>query len=116
MVFFPGIFLKIRAVKNRDTKVNTKSIITNITILIDIYHFSTVYLSILYVANSIFIVNKLTTCIYYIASENNPKTNIMKNLFRLFTVLVSAAILFSACEGPMGPAGADGADGADGGR
>ena len=47
-------------------------------------------------------------------SENNPKNNIMKNLFRLFTVLVSAAILFSSCEGPMGPAGADGADGKDG--
>ena len=38
----------------------------------------------------------------------------MKNLLKLFTVLCSAALLFSACEGPMGPAGADGDDGADG--
>ena len=44
--------------------MNTKSIITNITILIDIYHFNTVYLSILHVANSIYIVNKLTIGIY----------------------------------------------------
>jgi hypothetical protein len=38
----------------------------------------------------------------------------MKNLLKLFTVLFSAAFLFSACEGPMGPSGADGADGTDG--
>ncbi len=38
----------------------------------------------------------------------------MKNLCKLSGVLVSAALLFSACEGPMGPAGADGADGKDG--
>jgi hypothetical protein len=47
-------------------------------------------------------------------SENNPKINNMKNLGKLSAVLVSAALLFSSCEGPMGPAGADGADGKDG--
>jgi len=38
----------------------------------------------------------------------------MKNLIRLFTILFTAAFIFSACEGPMGPAGADGDDGTDG--
>ena len=38
----------------------------------------------------------------------------MKNLFKSFSILFSAAFLFAACEGPMGPAGADGTDGADG--
>ncbi len=38
----------------------------------------------------------------------------MKNLIRLFALLVAVTLLFSACEGPMGPAGADGADGKDG--
>ena len=38
----------------------------------------------------------------------------MKNLFKLFSVLVAAGFLFASCEGPMGPAGKDGADGADG--
>jgi hypothetical protein len=38
----------------------------------------------------------------------------MKKLLKLGSVIFSAGILFSACEGPMGPAGADGADGADG--
>jgi hypothetical protein len=47
-------------------------------------------------------------------SENNPKINNMKNLLRLFAILVSVTLLFSACEGPMGPAGADGADGSNG--
>jgi hypothetical protein len=38
----------------------------------------------------------------------------MKNLYKLFSVLVAAGFLFASCEGPMGPAGKDGADGADG--
>ncbi len=38
----------------------------------------------------------------------------MKNLFKLFSVLVAAGFLFASCEGPMGPAGKDGANGADG--
>jgi hypothetical protein len=38
----------------------------------------------------------------------------MKNLFKLFSVLVAAGFLFASCEGPMGPAGKDGKDGADG--
>ena len=32
----------------------------------------------------------------------------MKNLFKLFSVLVAAGFLFASCEGPMGPAGKDG--------
>jgi len=44
----------------------------------------------------------------------NLKTDNMKNLLKLLTIFFSAALLFSACEGPMGPAGADGSDGADG--
>jgi hypothetical protein len=38
----------------------------------------------------------------------------MKNLFRLFSVLVAAGFLFASCEGPMGPAGKDGTNGANG--
>ena len=38
----------------------------------------------------------------------------MKNLFKLFSVLVAAGFLFASCEGPMGPAGKDGANGANG--
>jgi hypothetical protein len=40
-----------------------KSIVTNIFILIDIYHLSMLYLSIIDVSNNIFTVNKLTICI-----------------------------------------------------
>jgi hypothetical protein len=38
----------------------------------------------------------------------------MKNLFKLFSVLVAAGFLFASCEGPMGPAGKDGTNGANG--
>jgi hypothetical protein len=38
----------------------------------------------------------------------------MKNLFKLFSVLVAAGFLFASCEGPMGPAGKDGANGQNG--
>ena len=38
----------------------------------------------------------------------------MKNLFKLFSVLVAAGFLFASCEGPMGPAGKDGQNGANG--
>ncbi|MDP4222525.1 MAG: hypothetical protein Q8868_04355 [Bacteroidota bacterium] len=38
----------------------------------------------------------------------------MKKFRVLFSVLLSAAFLISACEGPMGPPGANGKDGADG--
>ena len=37
----------------------------------------------------------------------------MKNLIRLFSVLLSTGFLFTACEGPMGPAGTAGIDGKD---
>ncbi len=35
----------------------------------------------------------------------------MKNLIRLFSLLITTGFLFTACEGPMGPAGKDGKDG-----
>ena len=38
----------------------------------------------------------------------------MKSLLKLGSAIFAAAMLFSACEGPMGPAGADGDDGKDG--
>jgi hypothetical protein len=38
----------------------------------------------------------------------------MKNLFKLFSVLIAAGFLFASCEGPMGPAGKDGQNGANG--
>jgi hypothetical protein len=38
----------------------------------------------------------------------------MKNLFKLFSLLVAAGFLFASCEGPAGPAGKDGQNGANG--
>jgi hypothetical protein len=38
----------------------------------------------------------------------------MKNLIRLFSILVTTGVFLTACEGPMGPAGKDGANGANG--
>ena len=40
----------------------------------------------------------------------------MKNLLKLFSVLIAAGFLFSACEGPMGPAGKDGTNGINGAK
>ena len=37
----------------------------------------------------------------------------MKNLIRLFSVLFTAGLIFTACEGPMGPMGTAGIDGKD---
>jgi hypothetical protein len=38
----------------------------------------------------------------------------MKNLLKLFSFLIAAGFLITACEGPMGPAGKDGTNGANG--
>jgi hypothetical protein len=38
----------------------------------------------------------------------------MKNLIKLFTILIATGFMLASCEGPMGPAGKDGKDGADG--
>jgi hypothetical protein len=37
----------------------------------------------------------------------------MKNLFKLFSVMIAAGFFLASCEGPMGPKGEDGKDGLD---
>jgi hypothetical protein len=46
--------------------------------------------------------------LHYEILTKNPD---MKNLIKLFSVLLSAGFFLTACEGPMGPAGKDGKDG-----
>jgi hypothetical protein len=44
--------------------------LTNITLLVDIYHQKTLYLSIIYIINSIVSVNKITELFYKLQNEN----------------------------------------------
>ena len=46
--------------------------------------------------------------------EMKTKNHIMKNLTKLFFLIVSTGFLLMSCEGPMGPAGKDGLAGLDG--
>ena len=73
-----------------------------------------IFVSIYKVAYSMYIVIRLTIPIYKLQQKTNLKIHIMKNVLKLFTILIMSVFVLSACEGPMGPAGADGSDGKDG--
>jgi hypothetical protein len=67
----------------------------------------------LHVANSIRTVKNITEYILNLPTEILIKHPNMKNLIKLFSVLVAAGLFFTSCEGPSGPAGANGNNGTD---
>jgi hypothetical protein len=93
--------------KNRFKFRQESAKLINITLFIDKYHLSLLYLSTIYVVNSIRPVNMITEAIRTLPEENKPKQHNMKNLLKLLSITMGTGLLLTACEGPMGMPGKD---------